>query len=83
MIVGTQTTGKANYQQTFRLSDGSAIAISTGHYQTPNGVTLEGLGVTPDVPVEVDYETYLALYYGEVEKQNDVQLQAAITAVKE
>ena len=83
VIVGTQTTGKANYQQTFRLSDGSAIAISTGHYQTPNGVTLEGLGVTPDVPVEVDYETYLALYYGEVEKQNDVQLQAAITAVKE
>ncbi len=83
VIVGAQTSGKANYQQTFRLSDGSAIAISTGHYQTPNGVTLEGLGVTPDVPVEVDYDTYLALYYGEVEKKDDPQLQAAIAALAE
>lgn len=37
VIVGTQTCGKANYQETFRLSDGSAVALSTGHYQTPNG----------------------------------------------
>ncbi len=83
VIVGGKTTGKANYQQTFRLSDGSAIAISTGHYQTPNGVTLEGLGVTPDVPVEVDAETYLALYYGEIELADDPQLQAAIQVLAE
>lgn len=80
-IVGTQTVGKANYQQTFELSDGSAIAISTGHYQTPNGVTLEGVGVTPDVVVEVDDQTYYDLYYDRVEKANDVQLQAAIAAL--
>ncbi len=81
VIVGTPTTGKANYQQTFRLSDGSAIAISTGHYQTPNGVTLEGVGVTPDVVVEIDDETYLSLYYGELEKDADAQLLAAIDAL--
>lgn len=81
VIVGTPTTGKANYQQTFRLSDGSAIAISTGHYQTPNGVTLEGVGVSPDVLVEVEAETYLALYYGELEKDEDPQLLAAIDAL--
>ena len=80
-IVGTQTCGKANYQQTFLLSDGSAVAVSTGHYQTPNGVTLTDIGVTPDIPVEVDDETYAALYYGEVEKADDVQLQAAISAL--
>lgn len=81
VVVGTQTCGKANYQQTFRLSDGSAIAISTGHYQTPNGVTLDGIGVTPDVIVEVDEETYLDLYYEKVEKADDAQLQAAISAL--
>lgn len=80
-VVGTATTGKANYQQTFRLKDGSAIAISTGHYQTPNGVTLEGVGVTPDIPVEVDYDTYLAIYYGELEHEEDPQLLAAIDAL--
>lgn len=82
VIVGTQTCGKANYQQTFRLSDGSAIAISTGHYQTPNGVTLADVGVTPDVVVEVDEETYLNLYYEKVERSDDAQLQAAIEALR-
>ena len=81
VIVGTQTCGKANYQQTFRLSDGSAISISTGHYQTPNGVTLDGIGVTPDVIVEVDEKTYLDLYYEKVERADDAQLQAAISAL--
>lgn len=82
VIVGTQTCGKANYQQTFRLSDGSAIAISTGHYQTPNGVTLADVGVTPDIIVEVDDETYLDLYYERIEKKDDEQLQTAINALK-
>ncbi len=83
VIVGEQTCGKANYQQTFRLSDGSAIAISTGHYQTPNGVTLAGVGVTPDISVEIDQETYLAIYYETLDKAEDAQLQAAITALAE
>ena len=61
------------------LSDGSAVRISTGHYQTPNGVTLEGLGVTPDVIVEVDEETYYDIYYDRA--ANDPQLDAAIAAV--
>lgn len=82
VIVGTQTCGKANYQQTFRLSDGSAIAISTGHYQTPNGVTLANVGVTPDMIVELDDETYLDLYYEKIDKTDDEQLQTAINALK-
>ena len=82
-IVGTKTCGKANYQQTFRLSDGSAVAVSTGHYQTPNGVTLADVGVTPDVIVEVDEETYWNLYYEKVEKADDAQLQAAISLLAE
>ena len=83
VIVGTQTCGKANYQETFRLSDGSAVALSTGHYQTPNGVTLTDVGVTPDMVVEVDEETYLDIYYERLEKSEDAQLQAAISALRE
>lgn len=81
-VVGTKTCGKANYQQTFRLSDGSAVAVSTGHYQTPHGVTLANVGVTPDEIVEVDNETYLELYKEAVAVKDDAQLQAAIKAVK-
>lgn len=82
-VVGTKTCGKANYQQTFRLSDGSAVAVSTGHYQTPHGVTLANVGVTPDEIVEVDNKTYLELYKEDVAVKDDAQLQAAIKAVKD
>ena len=80
-VVGTKTCGKANYQQTFRLSDGSAVAVSTGHYQTPHGVTLANVGVTPDEIVEVDNKTYLELYKEAVAVKDDAQLHAAIKAV--
>lgn len=77
-IVGTQTVGKGNYQQAFPLSDGSAVSISTGHYSTPNGVNLEGVGITPDVIVEVDEETYTAIYLQQISKADDPQIQAAL-----
>ena len=82
-VVGTQTVGKGNYQQTFMLSDGSAVAISTGHYSTPNGVNLEGVGITPDIPVEVDEQTYINIYSDTIEKSDDPQLQAALKALQE
>lgn len=77
-VVGTRTVGKANYQQTYQLPDGSAVGISTGHYQTPKGVTLEGVGVTPDYVVELDEEAYTELYYGRLDAADDAQLQKAI-----
>ena len=60
---------------------GSAVAVSTGHYQTPHGVTLAGVGITPDIPVEVDDDTYLKIYSNALEKSEDAQLQAAIAAL--
>ncbi len=77
-VVGVQTVGKGNYQQTFPMSDGSAIAISTGHYSTPNGVNLEGVGITPDVVVEVDQELYIDIYLQSISPSEDPQLQAAL-----
>lgn len=80
-VVGQQTCGKGYYQNTFQLADGSAVAISTGKYFTPNGISLAGVGITPDVPVEVDQETYAAIYYDNLEPEEDPQLQAAIQAL--
>ena len=81
VIVGVSTSGKGHYQNTFRLSDGSAIAISTGEYFTPNGVSLEGVGVVPDVEVDLDEESYYALYYDNLAREDDAQLQAAVAAL--
>ena len=33
------------------LGDGSAVKLTTSKYYTPNGVNIQGTGITPDVEV--------------------------------
>ncbi len=51
LVVGSQTFGKGSVQAPNRLSDGSAIELTVGHYLTPSGRSLDGVGITPDVLV--------------------------------
>lgn len=82
ILVGQQTQGKGHYQETYVLSDGSAVGISTGRYTTPKGVDLEGVGLTPDVIVEVDEQTYYKIYAQTIDPMEDPQVLAAINALK-
>lgn len=82
LIVGEKTSGKGHFQNTFPLNDGSAVAISTGKYFTPKGISLEGVGITPDVEIVVDDSTYVDIYYGQLTPEEDPQIQAAIAALK-
>lgn len=82
ILAGEQTSGKGFYQVTYSLSDGSAVAISTGKYFTPNGLSLEGVGLTPEVYVEVDAETAAAIYAGVMDPKEDPQILAAIAALQ-
>lgn len=77
-VVGERTSGKGYFQTTINLKDGSAVGLSVGKYYTPKGISLEGVGITPDVEVTVDEETYLAIYYGWLEPEEDPQIQAAL-----
>ena len=81
VVVGEKTSGKGHFQSTFRLSDGSAVALSIGKYYTPRGISLEGVGIVPDVEVPVDQETAMEIYYGQMEPENDPQIQAALEAL--
>lgn len=82
LVIGTQTTGKGNFQYTFDLSDGSAVVLSAGKYYTPGGRSLTDIGVTPDIAVELTDEDYYALYAGTLEYAEDEQLQEAIAAMR-
>ena len=82
-IAGTQTYGKGNFQSTFPLSDGSAIAISIGKYYTPKGVSLTGVGITPDVVVELSDDEAAKLYYNQLPMEEDPQMQAALALFQE
>ncbi len=77
-VVGEPTVGKGYFQITYPLSDGSAIAISSGEYFTPSGVSLANVGITPDEGVVLSDEANSALYLGALSEADDTQLQAAI-----
>ncbi|MGN6473753.1 MAG: S41 family peptidase [Mycobacteriales bacterium] len=51
ILVGSQTFGKGSVQAPNTLSDGSDIELTVGHYLTPDGRSLDGVGITPDVIV--------------------------------
>ncbi len=81
-VVGQKTCGKGYFQQTYRLNDGSAVGLSVGKYFTPKGVSLAGVGITPDIEIEVEDELFWQIYYGNVEPQQDPQVQGAWDALK-
>ena len=82
VTVGEQTCGKGYFQMTYQLPDGSAVGLSVGKYFTPNGVSLAGVGITPDVMVPVDEEIFAAIYADALEPKDDPQIQAAVEALK-
>lgn len=53
-LVGTPTYGKGSVQLIFELSDGSSLHVTSARWLTPEGVQLDGTGLTPDVAVDPD-----------------------------
>lgn len=82
VVIGEKTVGKGYFQTTYKLSDGSAVALSIGKYYTPKGISLAEEGLTPDVVIPLDEETASELYFGELKWQDDPQIQAAIRALQ-
>ena len=54
-IVGTKTYGKGVVQTILELSGGSLLKITTAHWYTPEGQTINKTGITPDIEVERSY----------------------------
>jgi carboxyl-terminal processing protease len=49
VIIGSRTFGKGSVQAPSQLSDGSALELTVGHYLTPSGRSLDGVGIVPDL----------------------------------
>lgn len=81
VVVGEQTVGKGYFQRTYDLLDGSAVGLSVGKYFTPNGVSLAGVGITPDYEVPVTDEQAAKIYAGQLDPAEDPQILAAMEAL--
>lgn len=77
-VVGTQTFGKGIVQSFFRISDNGGWAkMTTDAYYTPNDVCIQGVGITPDIVVDLPEELQ-NMTIELLDPAEDTQLQAAI-----
>lgn len=77
-VVGTNSYGKGTVQQTKKLLDGSMIKYTTQKWLTPNGNSINEVGVVPTKEVVLDDK-----YLEEPTKENDNQLQETIKLFNE
>lgn len=78
-IVGNTTYGKGVIQQFFTLRDGSGLKVTIEEYYTPNRTKINGIGIEPNIKVELPETIENPLL---VEKEEDTQLQKAIEILK-
>ncbi|MCK9554621.1 S41 family peptidase [bacterium] len=71
ILIGEKTFGKGSVQSVIPLNDGSALRLTTAKYFTPSGVTIHGVGIIPDIEVDISDEEEVKLVlkkYAELEK---------------
>jgi carboxyl-terminal processing protease len=76
-LIGTKTFGKGLVQEVRTLGDGSGLKLTIARYFTPSGVCIQGIGIQPDVVVELP-EKYKDLPVSQIPREEDTQLKKAI-----
>jgi len=71
LLVGETSFGKGTVQVIHELSDGSGLKFTTARYFLPSGVSIDGVGVIPDIDIELMPED-----------TEDLQLEKAIEEMK-
>lgn len=79
IIVGETSYGKGIVQRIRPLGDGTALKLTESEYFSPNGTKIHGIGVTPDIFVELEEDI---VFIGVENIEKDSQLQRAIEAIK-
>lgn len=70
-LVGTQTFGKGLVQGVYQYADGTAMKITEAKYLTPNKNDINGVGIKPDVTVDLTEDAV-----------TDIQLEKAIQVLE-
>ncbi|MBP7072485.1 MAG: S41 family peptidase [Clostridia bacterium] len=74
LLIGVKTFGKGLVQSIEQLKDGSGIKLTTQKYYTPNGISINKIGIQPDIEVKA-----LEAEEGQnPEDVKDVQLERAV-----
>lgn len=61
VLIGAKTYGKGSVQQwTTLMNESGAIRVTVARWLTPQGRQINGIGLTPDIPVELTEEDWQA-----------------------
>ena len=71
ILIGERSYGKGVVQALYELSDKSGIKFTTAKYYLPSGISVEGVGIKPDIVVKMEPGT-----------KEDIQLDRAIEELK-
>lgn len=82
VIIGTTTYGKGSVQTVYSLPDGGGIKMTTKMYFPPFSEGYNGIGITPDIRIEMAEEFKNVSLY-KVSDADDTQLQRAIQYLNE
>jgi carboxyl-terminal processing protease len=52
LVVGQRTFGKGSVQVLYDYDDGSALKLTIAQYLTPGEISIQGVGITPDVEID-------------------------------
>ena len=84
LVIGTQSFGKGSVQNTFKLSNGDLLKITTALYYTPNDSTIQDYGIIPDIIVEDKQQNQQSYRYNVIcNEKLDLQLMYAINLLKD
>lgn len=76
IIIGERTFGKGSVQQIFDLRDGSALKLTIANYLTPGDISIQDIGITPDIkikPAIISEENILYGYLNTEEKERKAE----------
>jgi len=76
-MIGERTLGRAGIQKLVRLPDGRGLWLTYARYLTPDGLSIQGRGLTPDVAVDEP-----DLDFDQPKPATDPILDAAVDRIK-
>lgn len=58
LVIGTHSAGNTETTYAYTLSDGSRLWLAQEGFRLPSGQNLEGVGVLPDIAMDIDWTHY-------------------------
>ncbi len=79
VLIGVRSYGKGSVQKLIELADGSGLRLTTAHYYTPAGVSIQGHGIDPDLPVSQQIEASAISDHAAADRGRQVPVSKKVT----